>query len=309
MKSGINNKRRAEASSLRELFQEQLDHISTLVTHVEQQIQQKRELADQIADTTEALITGTNPNVRIVIGYKKRLRSSAVKLGDYIDCLTEVSPPIVHFDRLHYAEQPVIDAFFTNRDNMQLFFKRSRTVKHFLKSPDHKDNDKVYLLLSANLTEKSVFRSTIEGNMLRSDVRQTHVNLDNRQLLAFSLSEMDLQNALRKWMFDRIVACIRSQLNAKIKRRTEELQKMGKKVNLCHTNPDKYLAEVQTLLEAPQDLLYLYKTEVNTDRFGIKITDNDKKAARHYTLTQAHVAEKKDKAIIFASCQARDLSG
>ncbi len=303
----MKDKRREEAASLRMLFQEQLDHLLTLIEHVEHRLQRRREQAAKISESTEALVSGTNPNVRIVIGYQNRLRKSAGLLTQYIDCLADSSPDIIYFERQHYAEQAVMDTLFQNREDMQLFFSQSQTAKIFFKSPGNRVLKQVYLLITARLKEKTVFGSTTQGSMLRTDVRQTHVSFTRQRMFALSSSEKDLHKIFKKWLLDEIVACIRTQLNAQRKKMAEDLRHQGKKVNRGHADPEKYLTDLQALLEEPHELLYLYTTEMKTDCFGIKITDENKVAARHYTLTQAHIANRKDQAIVLASCSAADV--
>lgn len=147
-----------------------------------------------IERATDIIIDETDPRLRMLRAYKRKLRKPVIRSLAYINNLVTRIPGPFEINRRAYGANPQINALFGSVDDIEALFSRSKPVRQYFK--DFPENDRVYLPLAMFRTEKKVFGVSLSDNVLRKDVAQTAVNFSDHWLGICAASETELRKML-----------------------------------------------------------------------------------------------------------------
>ena len=84
------NKRNTEASVVREFFQEQIEHLQSLLDSHQQEKLRKKQENSELVQAIESLVAGTDSRLRMISSYQKMLRNT----GPYTEpCIYHATTP------------------------------------------------------------------------------------------------------------------------------------------------------------------------------------------------------------------------
>jgi len=149
----------------------------------------------------ERAVDGTDPRLRVLLGYKKRLRPSVIHAIDHVVALVDGISAPQPAGRSDYNSDLRLKALFASADRMQEVFGNDAALNEFRGSPD-KGNDRVVALLLAERVEKNVLGMELAGKMLRRDVAQVSVSFRNHRLIEVTRNEADTRRQLERRAFD-----------------------------------------------------------------------------------------------------------
>jgi hypothetical protein len=153
----------------------------------------------------ERAVDGTDPRLRAISGYAKRMRPAVEKAAEYVDDLVESLPPPVSLARAHFAAEPCLRAFFASADSMRKLLDPNQNLRAFLRSHPGSLPDGIFALLGMRWERKTVFAPALEDEGLRQDVAQREVNFFNHNLVGCAGSERDTRWELKKRAFDHLL--------------------------------------------------------------------------------------------------------
>lgn len=141
-----------------------------------------------IQEAIERAVDGTDPRVRVVSGYQKRLRDPIIHAIEHVVALVARVPAPLFAGRGNYQDDPRLTGLFASADHMLETFGYDPSITAFMEGLDGRV-ERIAALLLADHTEKHVLGMELEGDMLRRDVAQVAVSFDNHRLLDPTASE------------------------------------------------------------------------------------------------------------------------
>jgi hypothetical protein len=278
-------RRRPEAGGLRALFQVQIDHLSALLDQRTARRDEERRRNDRELQAVEALVEGTDSRMRAVNGYRRRLRASVAVLLDYVAGLAERLPAPVAISGERFLPDPLVNAFFVNRQAIRDIFSRSHDLQDFFADPGRQDRSHAWALLFMTMREKETLGLALTGELLSREVRQTNVSFTDHRVIQARASEDEVRSALAQFLFDAYVEYINYRLAC---------LRVGP-VGVCAQcagierpagtdapdlkNPAVYLELLCQVIEQPAELLQLETDLIRINRIGIRVPEQSDEVA------------------------------
>jgi hypothetical protein len=286
------NRRIFEAAALRELFREQWARICEL--HGAQAARDDLETA-AVDDAIEDIVDGTSAKVRAIGSYRKRLRASARAMLDHVTDVVARMPEPVPITRSAFTADARVNAFFVNPAAIEETCGSDRTLRDFFggcSSPD-----RAYFSLFMSRTEREMLGIGSFGEMLVRDVRQTTVAFSGHRLIAPCLNEAEARTALRKHLFDSVVAYVRGQL---VQRETARPRR-GTRATATSMSPEAYLDRLAAVLGQPQALLRTEEDFLVISRLGVKLDECDQTQANALRVQEIAIGDRDARVAVLAT--------
>ncbi len=144
----------------------------------------------------EIIIDETDPRLRLVSGYRRKLRKPVIRSLVYVDKLVTRIPGPFEVSRKAYGGNPQINALFGSADDIDSLFASNRALRGYFR--DTPDCDRVFVPLAMYRQDKKVMGMTLDGDIVRRDVARTAVNFSGHRLGVCAASEAELRDKL-KW--------------------------------------------------------------------------------------------------------------
>lgn len=158
-----------------------------------------------IEDIIEEVVQGTDPRIRLVPGYRKKLEDAIRSSLEFSDSIVEQIPAAIEISRHGFATNPYVNAFFTNVSDMQQVFSHSSEIHDFLEEHWNESPAECCSLLCMNMSEKTVTGMALSGDVLKKDVLQVAVNFSDHRVYAPAASERGTREGLKQCLFGGLV--------------------------------------------------------------------------------------------------------
>jgi hypothetical protein len=198
-------------------------------------VEQGRYPDSLVNEAIERAVDGTDPWLRAVSGYKKKLRPAVVRAIDHVVALVNVLPPPVTIDFGSYCSDPLLKAFFMSTAEMRQIFSSDRDLDDFLKGPGGTAS-RVSALMVMEKQEKVGFGVALSGDVVMHDVPQVTVSFVGHRLLDPSEDEDKTRRQLMRRAYDHLLGIALGAITL-VKGKREDLERR------------------RTLLQAKLDLL------------------------------------------------------
>ncbi len=152
----------------------------------------------------EHLVSQTNPALRGMPGYRRRLLPVAEKILAHGDALLGAVPGPSLLDTTAWSTDPLVNAFFADVQRLRQVVS-GRAVQRWLGDHPGFDGD-LYGLLVAMPEERQQLGMELLGDKVRRDVKQTILAFKEAEILAVADSMDALHAALRQPMADFLVS-------------------------------------------------------------------------------------------------------
>jgi hypothetical protein len=295
----INDRRKAEAASLRQLFHEQWSHLLHLLDTWHRRRDSKRSESDELVTAVEQVVSGTNARIRSIGSYKKQLRESVHAVLDYVDTLVDELPEAITVSQETFFSNPLVNAFFVNTEDIRQIFCNARELQDFFANHSNRTLADAYALLFVRKTEKTVLGKDLCGDLLLGDVIQTTVSFWDHQILYPCASELLARKSLKVMLFRSVVKYIRIHM---IRACSQQMQAnlQHKHLDPIHSlkNPEVYLQELRRLLSSPMELLKKNESTLRVNRMGICLSDNDTSAANELHLNEIAIGDEQTRIVV-----------
>ncbi len=151
----------------------------------------------------EMAITGTDPRLRLVGGYKKKLRRPVVQSLLYIQRLSNRIPGPFEANRKSYGADPQVNALFGSVEQLQELFSLNEKVRHYFRAnPGH---DTAYASLGMVKREKNTFGAALFGSIVRKDIAQVSVSFSGHWIGVCAPSADEARAQMRWRAFNSLV--------------------------------------------------------------------------------------------------------
>jgi hypothetical protein len=152
----------------------------------------------------ERAVEGTDPRLRVLPGYRKRLRGAVLHAADHVIALVEAIPAPLPAGRGGHGADPRLAAVFASAADMLALFARDRALTERLSGPDRGAAQMTALLL-AERVERNVLGMDLAGESVRRDVAQVAVSFIAHRLLDPRASEEESRRQLKRRAFDHLL--------------------------------------------------------------------------------------------------------
>jgi hypothetical protein len=157
-----------------------------------------------VLNTVESVVDGTDSKIRLVPGYKKKLKNVVQSALEFSDDLVDQIPGAIEVSRGHFTSDPYVNAFFTNVTDLQSIVCHSSEIKDFMEDI-HDDSAPCCALLCMRRTEKTVLGMELSDNMLKRDVQQIAVSFSDHRIYSPAPSEAETREGLKTCLFQGLV--------------------------------------------------------------------------------------------------------
>jgi hypothetical protein len=155
--------------------------------------QEQRQKASMLAELIERMVQDSDPSIRKVSGYRRRLRGPVETALAYIEALISSIPGPYGLFPGYWHKDPLIHALFVNSDELRSLLRNSADLKSFFQQSGM---ETAVALLTATRRERTVLGTTQEGGILRRDVPQVAVEFLDHQVVAPVATEERLRREL-----------------------------------------------------------------------------------------------------------------
>lgn len=154
----------------------------------------------------ERAVDGTDPRLRLVPSYRKRLRKPVIHALDHVVALVDGLPATVAAGPRDYRNDPRLVAMFASADEMQQVFARDRALSAYLSEGKGRGAEQVTALLMARREERNILGMDLVGDQVRRDVAQVTVSFCRHHLLEPQVIETECRRFLKRRAFDYLLA-------------------------------------------------------------------------------------------------------
>jgi hypothetical protein len=176
-----------------------------------------------VKEAIERAVDGTDPWLRGVSGYRKKLRPSVVKAIDHVVALVDALPPATPVSLDSYSNEPLLQTCFMTRAEMQKVFGRDRDLAAYLKGAGSAV-PQVVALLAMEKQESVTLGAELSGEIIIRDVPQATVTFEFRRLLDPAATEAETRRNLMRRAFDHLLSLALRRISA-VKTERETLER------------------------------------------------------------------------------------
>jgi len=174
----------------------------------------------------ERAVDGTDPLVRLLPGYRKRLREPVIHAIDQVVALVDAIPPPVPAGAEGYRNDVRLAALFASAEEMLRVFSRDKALLELLASKDGVGAERVSALLLARREEKNILGMDLVGDQVRRDVAQVSVSFSGHLLLEPRTNDEDARRFLKRRAFDYLLTLALGQITeARVEREDRKRQR------------------------------------------------------------------------------------
>lgn len=158
----------------------------------------------------ERAVDGTDPRLRALPGYRKRLRAPVIHAADHVIALVDSLPAPLPAASRDYSGDPRLTALFASAEHLREVFAGDTVLGEF--RDRHPGDEKLTALLLAERVEKNVLGMELDGEMLKREVAQVAVNFRGLRLVDPHVNEAETRRQLKRRAFDHLLSLALSRI-------------------------------------------------------------------------------------------------
>lgn len=159
-----------------------------------------------VREAIERAVDGTDPWIRAVSGYKKKLRPAVLRAIEHVVALVDGLPPPLELSTRNYTDgDPVLRRLFISADELRDFIATDRNLAAFRKGPEGA-SPRVVAMLAMEKQERGIIGVALSGDVVMHDIPQTTVSFEGHRLLDPSGSEADTRRRLMRRAYDHLLS-------------------------------------------------------------------------------------------------------
>jgi hypothetical protein len=153
----------------------------------------------------ERAVDGTDSRLRLLPGYRKRLREPVIHAIDHVVALVDDLPAALGAGREDFSADPRLPTLFVSAAHMLEIMGRDRALAEFQRGYSGVA-EQLTALLMAERIEKNVLGMEVADGQLRRDVAQLSVSFRNHRLVDVADSEVETRRQLKRRAFDHLLS-------------------------------------------------------------------------------------------------------
>lgn len=241
----------------------------------------------------ERAVTLTDPLIRQVSGYERKLLPAVRRADDYCADIAARIPGPFEISRSAFAADPMVHALFGSADDIELMLAKSQCVREHLPTMAL-SGGQCCALLGMRHREKSGFGVALDGEVVRSDVPQKTLYFTDHTLAEPAPDLAAARQRLRDVLFDGLLKGFAAHV-ADVRAERDEIYRAesiararvrGGDDDLAHTRhlesldeqlratadalqPERLLDTLAAALADPTQYLRLDPVSIAVDRAGV----------------------------------------
>jgi hypothetical protein len=138
-------------------------------------------------------------------GFDEKLTEPVAHARGYCARLVDALPPPVDVGRRHFADDPLVHAFFASADDIGDMLAASAPVRAYLAEPQFRQSDSFCALMAARRTEKQVLGVAMQHGIVATEAPQSLLLFSDRALVFPAADSGTAREALRAAAFDSLL--------------------------------------------------------------------------------------------------------
>ena len=187
-----------------------------------------------VKEAIERAVDGTDPWLRGVSGYKKKLRPAVIRAIDHVIALVDGLLPPLAAGLANYDDDPRLRTFFMSTAEMRKVYATDRNLAEFRRSPDG-DVPQVIALMFMEKREGVTLGAELSGDIVMRDVPQVTVTFEGHRLIDPTEDEGKTRRQLMRRAFDHLLSLALRRIAA-VKSERQDLERrrslLEAKINL-----------------------------------------------------------------------------
>jgi len=177
-----------------------------------------------VKEAIERAVDGTDPWLRGVSGYKKKLRPAVIRAIDHVVALVDgLPPPLAAGLACYDDDDPLLKAFFMSTAEMRKVYGSDRNLAEFRRGSGSVPSQVVALLVMEK-REGVTLGAELVGEIVMRDVPQATVTFESHRLLDPSGDEKQTRRLLMRRAFDHLLSLALSRI-AVVKSERQDLER------------------------------------------------------------------------------------
>ncbi len=185
-----------------------------------------------INEAIERAVDSTDPTLRAVSGYSKKLRPAVLSAIDHVVSMVHSFPPPLHLGLSSYSEDPRLKSFFGSADSMKYVLGKDQNLAGFLKGPDG-DAPQVIALMAMQKEEKVILGAEMSGDIIIRDVPKLTVSFDGHRFIDPTPDLEQTRRLLMRRAYDHLLSLALRRL-AYVKAERTDLVRRSKLLQAKH---------------------------------------------------------------------------
>jgi len=171
----------------------------------------------------ERAVDRTDPSIRAVSGYKKKLKPAVIRAIEHVSAMVEQLPPSLVLTQANYENDDNLHTFFISFNDMRKIIDNDRNLAEFIKTHDQ-TLDCGYGLLLMDKLEKVIFGAELSGDIVIHDVPEVTVSFENHRFIDLCDNEKDTEHKLKIRSYDHLLSLALQRITD-IKAEHEQLER------------------------------------------------------------------------------------
>lgn len=300
-----------------------------------------------IREAVERTVEGTDPWLRAVSGYRKKLRPAIIRAIEHVVSLVDDLPPPVPMGLAGYSDDRILKSFFISAVEMKQILANDASLAPFREGRGA-GSARVFALLAMEKQETVAFGAGLSGDVVIRDVAQVTVSFAAHRFLDPSRDEAETRRLLKRRAFDHLLSLALKRL-AGMKSDREDLERrrtlLQAKLNLLEREGwgfdradaavrqdvaavedrigeielqlldlggddmlDAYLATVADVVGRPGEYLWARHETIFVDRMGIKHPEPADDVPE-IRLNMLYSADGRSQAVLLVALEKDELRG
>lgn len=158
-----------------------------------------------VKDLIERAVDATDPWLRAVSGYRKKLRPAVIRSLDHVTSLMGGLPSPIPLCSGCYDDDPFLKALFASKAEMRTVLRNDRNLAVFRKGLETVPQ-RIIALLIMEKKESAIFGVEMTGDVVARDVCQETVSFVAHRFVDPAADEGETRRLLRFRAFDRLIS-------------------------------------------------------------------------------------------------------
>ena len=211
-----------------------------------------------VTEAIERALDGTDPRIRLLPGYARKLREPVIHAIDHVIQLVDTLAPPVMASAQGRDQSPALSLIFYSAARMEDVLGKDQALREFFRNhPDYTGT--VTALLVATREEKQTFGYALVDDKPMSDVAQTVVSFSHPLLRDVCVNEAELKSKLKRRAFDYLLTMVLARITERQSERSSLSQRravmraklaLQKKSSAFACGEDESLADMQSKYDA-----------------------------------------------------------
>jgi hypothetical protein len=301
-----------------------------------------------VLDAIETVVDNSSPKIRLIAGYKKKLKRPVELALDHIEKLIETIPGPMDVTARSSVNDLLAKAFFVNDEQLETTVANDPDLKDFFA---REKGQIFFILLTMDRDVKTYFGSRLQGQIIVKDVALKSVDFSDHkfrapsltmdeavrtvksgalQVLAHQALEIILEEQSRKVELKQL----KEELTAKLKMMAAERQQMVLKWEDASGRPtykeaqdllgaieeelhaiktrgldlDRYLTPLLLVLNHPERYLSTESVAMRFDRMGVLVEEKPGDAAGKISIADVRFNFNQRRSALFLKCDRSTLT-